>query len=606
MLTALQAYRDITGQAPIDKVAYPGVYITAACFPNNVYDGDVFESCISNLLSAQYRRFIFDIYWDTAHRQFTFCPAELPRNVDNNSSTTVSGPSLAPTGMVVSPPASSASSELVPRQDNSTAASNSTSTTDTSTTTSTLSSAITTTTSSVGTELLQLGPWQCSDDLSLDNFYNVIKTWIDSSSSAVQARFNIWEFNLNAATPPGDTRPTRLSTSEMPHGSELLGHAFDEELGTYIYTPSDLDSQRRNLNNSWFQVTTRERLPVIGYYDVVQNQEGNLETSNGWPSENYLLFNQFDRFLLTWGEVAEEMEGYNFTADSNVFLNNDTSRLRDFSVNGVGDVTSGCFYSDQEKDVAQVNNSWAIAAVDRGLFTPQYLRNLTACGLAPTLNNTLHLSAVDTNYQAYQQFSEGAIFGWASGEPKNASKVEDTHGPEDQFRCVVLDSSNAFRGHWRVVNCQQRFRAACRIGGQPFNWRLSPYDVLYTDAPAACQDGTDFGVPRTALENTYLYEHILADVDADRGTGFLNGVWINLNSLDKEDCWVTTGPDGSCTYQSDADEQHTRIVLIPSIATLIVLILTALTIIVKCGVNRKHSRQRRLGPGGWEYEGVPS
>jgi hypothetical protein len=57
----LQAYRDITGQAPIDKVAYPGVYITAACFPNNVYDGEVFESCISNLLSAQYRRFIFDI-----------------------------------------------------------------------------------------------------------------------------------------------------------------------------------------------------------------------------------------------------------------------------------------------------------------------------------------------------------------------------------------------------------------------------------------------------------------------------------------------------------------------------------------------------------------
>lgn len=577
------------------------MYITPACFPDNVYDGDVFESCISNLLSAQFRRLIFDIYWDVSNRQFNFCPAELPRPDNNATSVT---PSNSVTSEVVSS-LSSTASELVRRQDNSTTTSNTTSSTSNATTTS--SSVVTTTTSSAGTELLQLGPYQCSEDVTLDNFYDLFKQYLDSSSSAVQARFHILQFNLHAATPPNDANdpPRRPSTSGMPRGSELLGHRFNSELGGYEYTPSDLQTQRRNLNSSWFQVSAEERLPVIGYYDITRHSDGKLQTPNGWPSENYLLFNQYERFLLTWGIVADEMQDYAFAEDRYVFLNNQTSRFRDIEVNDAGLVTSGCYYSDQAKDVAQVNNSWAVTAVNQDLPQSGYLGNLTSCGLGPLLNATLDTAATDSNYQAYQNFSQGTIFGWASGEPKNSSMVDNTHGDEDQFRCVVLDASDAYRGHWRVVNCQQRFRAACRIGGQPFNWSLSPSEVLFTDAPAVCQD-TSFEVPRTSLENTYLYEHIFTDLETQPGDSLVNGVWINLNSLDKQDCWTTTGPNGSCIYQTDSDDRHNRMVLIPSIATLIILILTGLTIVVKCGVNRRHSRQRRMGPGGWEYEGVPS
>jgi len=56
----------------------------------------------------------------------------------------------------------------------------------------------------------------------------------------------------------------------------------------------------------------------------------------------------------------------------------------------------------------------------------------------------------------------------------------------------------------------------------------------------------------------------------------------------------------------DPKNQQRREVLIPTIAAIIVLLLTALTLFVKCNVNRRMSRRRKRGEGGWDYEGVPS
>ena len=84
------------------------------------------------------------------------------------------------------------------------------------------------------------------------------------------------------------------------------------------------------------------------------------------------------------------------------------------------------------------------------------------------------------------------------------------------------------------------------------------------------------------------------------------GVWINFNSLNLQTCWVATGPNGTCPYYDDSRATQSRQVLVPTIAAIIVLILTALTLFVKCSANRRNSKNRRRGEGGWDYEGVPS
>lgn len=606
-LTFAQAYRDITGAAPIDKVAYPGVYITPACFPNNVYDGNVFEACLSDLLSAQYRRLIFDLYWDASNRDFTLCPAELPQYQYPGNATSTA----AMTAAVLVSSSSKADSQLEKRQTASDAITTtfSSNTTTSETASTTLSSAISTTTSESGAELLQLGPYQCSDNLNLASLLEILGDYFDYTSRAIQARFHILQVNLHAAAAPDDSNglPQIPSSAGLPIGDELMGNRFSQSSRGYMYKPSDLEEERDNLNASWLQVSTESRLPVLEYYDIVENAEGKLQTSNGWPSENYLLFNQYKRFMLSYGQIASEMVDYDFRGDDRVFLQNETTLWRNVDTNAAGLVTSGCYYSDTSKSVETVSNSWALTTINQDLRQPSsVLQNLTSCGLGPVLNQTLNDQTAASNYQAYQDVTQGTIFGWASGEPRNSSTVSGSREVMEQFRCVVIDSSDASRGHWRVVNCQQRRRVACRIGGQPFNWRLSPSEVRFGEAPDICQDGTEFGMPRTALENRYLYEHILSDLETQPEKSFRDGVWINLNSLDNTDCWVTSGPNGSCSYQRDEDALRDSQILIPTIAALIVFILTALTILVKCNVNRINSRARRMGPGGWEYEGVPS
>ena len=603
------AFRDITGQAPIDKVAYPGVYITPACFPNNTYDGRVFEACFSNLLSAQFRRLVLDLYWDVSNQRFTLCPAELPHLAANATQQEDLLPPTRVTDMVVSSQ-STTDSELAKRQESRTTVGDSpTNTTSEKTATTTLSSPISTSTSKAGSELLQLGPYQCSDDLSLDSLFNILEGWIDSSSDQVRVRFITLQFNIHAAADPDDPDgvPQTPAASELPKSNQLVGRQFDEhKLGGYIYKPSDLAQDRRNLNASWFQVTALDRLPITGYYEITQKEDGSLETSNGWPSEGYLLFNQFKRFLLSYGDVTPEMNAYDVGKDERLFSVNETVRLRESGVSRDGAVTSGCYYSDATTEVETVNNTWAATAVEQYSGSPQtIIDNITSCGLAPLLNFTLDATA-HTSYRPYQNFTQGTIFGWAPGEPRNASSHPSKSGSDDQFRCVVLDPSDAYQGHWRVTSCQEKHQAACRVGGQPFNWRVSPVEELYMDSPSVCPSGSELGMPRTALENTYLYKHILQDAQTQRGKSSRDGVWINLNALDVQDCWVTSGPNGACTYQNDQNERHDREVLIPTIAALIILVLTVLTIVVKCNVNRRNSRVRRMGPGGWEYEGVPS
>ncbi|RMZ77584.1 hypothetical protein DV737_g4286, partial [Chaetothyriales sp. CBS 132003] len=560
------ASRDITGQVPVNKVEYAGVNVQAACSPDNVFDSHQYQACLSNLLGAQFRWFTFDIYWDSTNRQFGLCPVQLPSQDDANSSTTTA--------------AADASS---------------------------------------GDGLIQLGPYQCSNDLTFDSVLGLFHDYISATSSKVLARLVLFEVNLHAAalqSQPQRPAPTP-SDDQMPTASKRVGHLVDNaNLQPFVYSFSQLLSDRSNLSATWYASDDPHRMQFTRYFNTTianattatanstSPDYSYLSTQDGWPSEIHLLFSKLSRLLLTWGTIDDQMAAYDFASDSSTFFPRAyISTRRAFQANSTtGVLSSGCFYDDSTTSPSRVNVSWSLGYLDytndttnnnNSLSTaalPNLLSNLTACGISPILNTSASGdTSAASDFDPYLDFTAASVMGWAPGEPQNTSSRPDAllDEPASQFRCAVLDSTSAYAGRWRVANCQQRFVAACRVDSYPYRWLLTSRAVTFRDAAAACQAAASeaavsavFDQPRTGLENTYLHHHI--------------------------GCWVTTGANGTCDYADDLESEHDRQILIPTIGALLILFLALLTVLVKCNSNYRHNRRTKAGPGGWEYEGVPS
>lgn len=594
----MQSDRDVSGQVPINFVPHPGIYVTRACFQDGVYGLGATQECISNLLASQIRRYIFDIYWDPTNQRFGLCPVQVPSQSTNTSQALVTS---APGRRSPFDPEGS----LMHRQAlNFTNAS--TPTTQSITASSIVSSSSPTSTAADNDILVQLGPYQCSETLSLNSVTTLFYDYLQRTANTLEAKIHIWILHLHvAATPQAPTSPPPpLDPSQLP-GTQHLVRTYFEQLDNMLYTPGSLLTDRANLNSSWYRTSNSEVLPLANYFDVNRLSNGDLATDDGWPNENYIQFSRGKRMLVSFGEFDSQFRNYNDSVDGDrIFPRGYLSAPREIALNSSGQLESGCFYNGDQFQVSQVNNSWATVSInmtdppDLGMTAD----NLTVCGISPILNTTINNQLADTSAGPYQDFGNEAVFSWAYGEPRNDSSNDVDFSAK--FRCALMVSNDTYKGHWRVEYCSQSYHVACREANMPYEWRISYYKVPFTNAQAACTGNTTFDVPRAGLENIYLYNQILTTAAQEQDDSVLNGVWLNFNSLDVQSCWVTN--NNSCPYYENTDATHSRQVLIPTIAALIVLILTVLTILVKCTTNRHNSRTRRRGDGGWDYEGVPS
>lgn len=574
--------------------------MTAACFGNNIFNDDGIQDCLSNLLSSQIRRYVIDLYWDTTNRRFGLCPVEIP-NLSSNASqvATSEGSIVAATSL--------ASGDIEGRQVTSSVTSNATIASGQVTST---TNAPTATYSIIATngdsQMFQLGPYRCSNTLTLASITSIFSSYLTNTANTLEAKILLWTLNLHVASTweaPNSPRDS-LSPSQLPATGEYVGSHLDS-VSNLLYTPGTLLSDRSNLNSSWFRRGNPNDLPLTSYFHTLAKTNGDVETDDGWPSENYIQVAKGKRLLVGFGDFDPGLANYNTTTDSErIYPSNYLSSPQQVSWLSNGELSQGCFYNANEYTVGEVNNSWAVTAINS--TNPPNLSyaadNLTTCGISQILNTTINSITADTVPDPYQDFGNQAIFSWTYGEPQNDSSA----GPntKSKFRCALMVSNDTYRGHWRVEYCSNKYRAICREANSPYQWRISGFTVPYDRGDSACMGNSSFDVPRTGLENSYLYNKILHDAQDD--PSLLNGVWINFNSLAVENCWITTGVNGSCPYYQTSDATHSRQILIPTIAALIVLILTVLTILVKCSANARDSRKRRRGEGGWDYEGVPS
>lgn len=472
---------------------------------------------------------------------------------------------------------------------------------------------------SSGSVLYQIGRYKCDDRLDLLSLLDLLTSYFQKMSSVLEVYTTYLVINIHAASNashPNQPPPT-LSGSQLPSNSERLGSLVDEAVGQYLYTPVMLTTDRSNLNDSWLEVLD-ENKPITQYFTVEQGIDGTPSTPDGWPCERYLLLAKQRRLLVEIGSVAPEMAGYNFEADSQqLFSPNYTTVIVPVTTLANGTLKTGCFYRPNVTEVSRANSSWAqtsnIPAASNHTTPGElqklagFVQNLTACGLSPFVGSALFGMGADESPELYRNVSLLSSWAWAIEEPQDSSSLTDIY-LATSHRCAVMDMG--LSGHWRAVNCGGLRLAACRMDNTPFSWVLSSQMASFSNASAACPPNSALAVPRTGLENTYLYHYLLAQnndiIDTQSADAAKRQVWLDFNSIYTESCWVTGGPEAGCPYVANPQQLERRTVLVATIAGIIICLLAALTIFVKCNANRRNSRRTKRTIEGWEYEGVPS
>ncbi|KAL2872768.1 Lectin C-type domain protein [Aspergillus lucknowensis] len=578
--TVLLSERDVAGQVPINFVTTSAISVRAACFGDNKFERSAAGNCLSNLLAVGFRRFNVDVYWSPALRRWLLCPVSIPHNVD----VMTASPDATP---ISSADVSEATVIAVPDE------------------------------SSDGL-LYELGPYKCSDELDLSDLLDVFHSYFEHTNTDLVIYLRYLSLNLHVtADPTSPSEPASAVTDgELPAASDRVSYLMEDRLGSYIYGPPQLHEDRRNLNDSWYLVDDAYK-PISQYFTIEQGSDGVQSTPNGWPNPKYVQLAAEKRLLVEYGSVDPQLGGYNLSDENRVIFPSGylTSTIPVTAADD-GSLDSGCLYHPNETDTPSVNASWAVSSPiplpkklsdDQSLqYISDLLVNLTACGITPTINDTLFGETADIDQESYRNLTLSSSWSWAAGQPNDPSVSSDA----ENLRCATMDVSR--KGHWRTANCSETRRAACRVQDQPFRWTLSAKALTYADAyQNACPDPeTAFSVPRTGLENTYLYRTLLSQhmdlIDPSSSDPLQREVWMDFNSLDVDTCWVTGGPEATCPYSSDPDQLQRRTVLVAAVAGIVICVVAALTLFVKCNANRRNSRRGRRVIQGWEYEGVPS
>ncbi|KAJ5923864.1 hypothetical protein N7466_008051 [Penicillium verhagenii] len=594
-VAVLLSERDVAGQIPINFVTNPAVSLTAACFGDGLYDKTAAAKCISNLLSVGYRRLILDIYWSVEYRTWTFCPVNIPTKADVTVSAYTSTVSSSSTTSTVTSTA-------------------------TTTTTGAADAAITAYADSQSDTVYEIGPYRCTNELDLYTISQILVGYFQSTTSR-EDTYTTW-LTLNLHVARSDSAPTEPASAvvgdDLPKSNtERAGSYLATELGDYIYTPVQLAKDRSNLNESWYEVD-ESYMPIVEYYTIHTDASGQQSTPDGWPSAKYIQLAKSDRVLVEYGSVDSQLANYDLSQDENdIFAPHYMSAGVKISVADNGTVTSGCLYEPGATEVSQANSSWAISQIPvaDGLAVKNTMESVaddlagvTACGMSPMLNTTFFGQSADTNIEHYRNVSLSSGWAWAIGEPQGAGTGGGTDGEPAFDRCSIMDLS--LEGRWRATNCTEERRGACRIGNSPFSWTVTNATAEYSEVSNFCPPGSSLAVPRTGLENTYLFKQLLSEsstvLDSTSSDPVLHEIFLDFNSIDITSCWVTGGAQATCPYANNPQELERKTVLVAAVAGVVICVIFALTVFVKCNTNRRNSRRRKRVIGGWEYEGVPS
>ena len=451
--------------------------------------------------------------------------------------------------------------------------------------------------------LQQIGPYACTSTIDISFLTWILDNYYSRTSDTLQAGLTYLILNIHAAKSKlSPEEPAKApSPGTLPSSSDSIDAHLLQNLSEYLYTPSVLQTERANINESWYRVQSSHR-PDSAYFDTFLSADNVIRTLNGWPSESYVEIEESRRLLVGFGRIDPQMQAYSSSGDaSTVFASGAIESVRSVEdLSNSSKIANGCLLDPGADAPTSINSSWAVSTESNSQASGDLSRrsssNITselgACGISPLLNDTLSNKTADVDISPYHSFVASNIWSWAPGEPKISTS--------SNTRCALFNATAG--GRWCVGDCSQPHLSACRSPQHPFSWQISKGRVPYKSGGTGCPSGSTFSAPRTALENSYLLLSA-ARVQAGRDKQL---IWVNFNSLDVEGCWVS-GTNAKCPYTEAEGDVQTRTVVIPTIAGIVVFVLVVLMLFVKCNANRRNSKRgKRRNQYGWIDEGVPS
>lgn len=208
--------------------------------------------------------------------------------------------------------------------------------------------------------LISIGPFVCTTTINLSTFTSQLQDYIQKTESLLGANLLYVVINIHAAAATRSPSSPAPAPSNLPGPSNYLGNLFSGNLSAYIYSESNLRSERTNINSSWYTVNELFR-PVADYYPIELGDYGIASTDDGWPGESFVEFSKSKRLLLQWGTVDPQMANYNFTGDSGIIF--PTSYIQDvqtdINATSDGNITRGCYLRNATDNlsISNVNTS---------------------------------------------------------------------------------------------------------------------------------------------------------------------------------------------------------------------------------------------------------
>ncbi|KAG5368081.1 Maintenance of telomere capping protein 6 [Yarrowia sp. E02] len=434
----------------------------------------------------------------------------------------------------------------------------------------------------------------------------------DSNPSSISSRRSNSTESTRTASSTESASSTSATPSTYTTGPQMLGNIVGSSfIGPRLYTPRDLQSDRQ------------AEPPRTYDYQGLSNK--------GFPLAHYILLEMKARVMVSISQ-NDQPEGYGWgSADQDVIFTKQallgSSDPESTNENIAYENLQECIRLDPQF-LQSINltgaASWrTYSSSQQDPISNVSFQEFINCGLSPSINNTLAPG------ETLQGLMTESLWSWAQDEPSKCHNESVTRSQDRNTGLVAWNCAVLMPDGWHVSNCYDTHYPLCRQGELAYNWAVGTQKVNYFDTAQdknICPPGYTFSLPRTALQNIAAKITVrgvsgktkvfkggdASDPDSydtiDYGeTAF--PVWIDLNSISQEDCWVSGGPTSRCPYRTV--QSHSVSVALLTVASAVCAGVAAAIILLQMDtqpIKKNSGRWRRLMSNfkKSEYESVPA
>lgn len=408
----------------------------------------------------------------------------------------------------------------------------------------------------------------CLRSLSFNDLTSFVQSYIKDSDTNLSADLIVLILNLHHLNNTSFAYPEELRGTWNDTLTSVMTNYFDH----YMYTPIDLQTDR-----------------------AIDVNKTNLV--DGYPRLSKFLFTNKRRMIPIINQYEiPSYSNYNASMDSNLFFNM-TQLNTSFSS---FDNTTTLDSIDQIKNKASQNWRFSIDSPSNQ-FTSDSIHDQIINGYSPLLNHTVtHLSNLSSDLFG------NSLWLWPENEPLFINEAfarysNDSQYIQEAYSCAAMFVQN---GSFHVSNCYQEKKVLMMDKQNTYNWTVSDEKVNYFHGGNFDDNKWSFNVPKDALQRASVVL-MLNSVDSDTDVD----VWVDLNSINVDNCWVTGGPYASCPYQTvSSNRNFVEMMGAASVCCLIIIILIILLRLRPVSIrdNRKHWKKLLNQYSTTNYDGVPA